>query len=99
MALLTWNESYSVKVKQCDDDHKKLFSSLNALHEAMMAGKGADAVRQTLKELADYTRYHFASEESLMQKTSYPYFGSSSFSAPVVRGKDGNISARTGRGK
>jgi hemerythrin len=23
-------------------------------------------------KLADYTRYHFASEESLMQKTSYP---------------------------
>lgn len=26
MALITWDQSYSVKVKRCDEDHQKLFA-------------------------------------------------------------------------
>ena len=45
MALISWNESYSVKVKQFDDQHKKLVNMLNDLHEAMKQGKGRDALK------------------------------------------------------
>jgi len=72
MALVNWNESYTVKVGRCDDDHKKLFSLINSLHDAMLKGKGSVAVRQVLKELADYTQYHFSAEEAMMEKTKYP---------------------------
>ena len=75
MALVTWDASYSVKVDKCDDDHKKLFSMLNSLHDAMMAGKGAQVIQPVVKELADYTKFHFAREESLMQKAKYPALG------------------------
>lgn len=71
MALVTWNESYSVKVQKCDDDHKKLFALLNTLHDAMKAGHGADVIQQTVKELADYTKFHFAREEEMLKKTNY----------------------------
>ena len=37
MALVTWDESYSVRVAKCDEDHKKLFVLLNSVHEAMKA--------------------------------------------------------------
>jgi len=72
MSLITWDVSYSVNVSKCDDDHKKLFSLLNALHGAMKVGKGRDVIQQVVKELANYTKYHFSQEELLLSKTNYP---------------------------
>ncbi|HVM91282.1 MAG TPA: hemerythrin domain-containing protein [Terriglobales bacterium] len=59
MALVSWNPSYSVKVEKCDTDHKKLFDILNKLHEAMSAGNGNQVVAKVVKELGDYTKFHF----------------------------------------
>jgi len=72
MALVKWDPSYSVKVVRCDEDHKKLFALINTLHDAMLAGKGGEKVNQVVKELGDYTKYHFSGEEGLMQKANYP---------------------------
>jgi hemerythrin len=61
-----------VNVSKCDQDHKKLFSLLNALHEAMKSGKGSQVLQQVVKDLADYTKYHFSQEELLLRQTNYP---------------------------
>jgi len=71
MPLFTWDQSYSVKVNRCDDDHKKLFALINRLHDAMSVGKGAAVMEQTVQELLDYTRVHFSAEEALMEKAGY----------------------------
>jgi len=71
MPLVTWDESYSVKVSKCDEDHKKLFSLLNTLHDAMKTGHGSDVIQQIVKELADYTKHHFSREEMLLRQTNY----------------------------
>jgi hemerythrin len=72
VSFIAWNMSYSVNVKKCDDDHKKLFALINALHDAMKDGKGSQVLQQLVKELADYTNYHFSGEEALLEKTNYP---------------------------
>ncbi|KAF0219430.1 MAG: hemerythrin family [Geobacteraceae bacterium] len=72
MALLTWNDGYSVKVKQFDDQHKKLIDLVNQLHDAMKVGKGGQIIGDVLKALIDYTGTHFAAEERLMKLHSYP---------------------------
>jgi hemerythrin-like metal-binding protein len=72
MALVTWDPSYAVQVERCDNDHKKLFSLVNTLHEAMSSGKGQAVIRQVVKELADYAIYHFSAEEEMMEKTKFP---------------------------
>jgi hemerythrin-like metal-binding protein len=72
VALVEWDPSFSVKVKRCDDDHKKLFELINQMHDAMSEGKGGEVVDKVVKELADYTRYHFAAEEAMLQRTNYP---------------------------
>ncbi len=72
MEFMTWNPSYSVKVKACDDDHKKLFAMINTLHDAMKAGHGADKVAGIVQELGSYARYHFDREEALLEKAKYP---------------------------
>jgi hemerythrin len=72
MALVTWDQTYSVSVRRLDEQHQKLFALLNALHEAMRQGKGQAVVQDTLRELATYTVTHFRAEEELMRKTNYP---------------------------
>lgn len=71
MALVTWDPSFSVKVARCDEDHKKLFSLINTLHEAMLAGKGSEKIKQVVSELSNYTKFHFSAEEALLEKTKY----------------------------
>lgn len=71
MALLEWNDKYSVNVKEIDEQHKKLIGQLNDLHAAMSAGKGKDVMSKVLKNLIDYTAYHFSTEEKYMQKYAY----------------------------
>ena len=71
MALVTWDESYSVRVAKCDEDHKKLFVLLNSVHEAMKAGNASGTLQRVVGELSDYAKFHFAGEEALLDKTKY----------------------------
>jgi hemerythrin len=72
LALVTWDPSYSVKVKSSDTQHQKLFSLMNALHDAMKSGQGRSVIAGTVVELEKYTHTHFLAEEELMQRTQYP---------------------------
>lgn len=72
MALLSWDQSFSVEVAELDGHHRKLFSLINTLHDAMRAGKGRTIVEQIAAELSDYTQAHFRAEEALMERTNYP---------------------------
>ena len=74
MALVTWDQSYSVRVRRLDEQHQKLFSQINTLHEEMRQGKGQTVVHDTVRELATYTVTHFRAEEELLRKTNYPGF-------------------------
>ena len=72
MALLDWSDEYSVKIKSIDQQHSKLVDLINQLHSAMKDGKGKDVIGKVISELISYTQVHFAHEESLMSKYSYP---------------------------
>lgn len=105
MALVKWDPSYSVKVIRCDEDHKKLFALINALHDAMLAGKGGEKAQQVVKELTDYTKFHFSGEEALLEKAKYPALAGhraqhkefvakvEQFQADLKSGKGGNTVA------
>ncbi len=72
MPLVTWNENLSVGVVSIDDQHKKLVTLLNQLHDGMIAGKGRDVLANVLKGLVDYTKTHFKYEEELFTRAGYP---------------------------
>lgn len=74
MALIDWNNSYSVNVKEIDDQHKKLIDLINKLYDEMKNGHGKEALSGVLKELVDYTKYHFQAEEKLLSKYNFPNF-------------------------
>lgn len=73
MPLITWNDSLSVHIKEFDEHHKKILKLLNGLFDAVSAKKGNAAIESVIGELVDYTRYHFAAEEKLMNKHSFPW--------------------------
>jgi hemerythrin-like metal-binding protein len=72
MALLTWNQKYSVGVKALDGQHIKLFEILNNLHAAMMKGQGRSITGPLLHELIGYAHSHFSEEEKIMAAAKYP---------------------------
>lgn len=74
MAFIDWSNNLSVDIKGLDDQHKKLIDLINQLNEAMKVGKGKDVIGKVLASLIDYTKYHFGTEEKLMQTHSYPSY-------------------------
>ncbi len=72
--FVAWKDEYSVGIEAIDDDHKQLLTLINNLQTAVFYPTGEAFERQALKELVDYTKYHFKREEELMQKHGYPDF-------------------------
>ncbi len=72
MALLIWDNNYSVKVKEIDEQHKSWIDLINYMHEAMKAGKGKEVIGDILDEVMNYSAFHFGSEEKLFDKYNYP---------------------------
>ncbi len=71
MALLIWDESYSVKVNLIDRQHQKLFGIVNSYHDAVKDGKSAPALFKLLDSLAEYATVHFSTEERYFAQFNY----------------------------
>ena len=69
---MSWKEIYSVNVKEIDEQHKKLISMINEIHDAMKVGRGKMATSLILKETIDYAATHFATEEKYMSRFEFP---------------------------
>ena len=72
MTQITWNEDYSVNIREIDSQHKKLVKMINFLHAETDEEHYHQTVDNILDELIKYTVYHFSFEESLFARYSYP---------------------------
>jgi hemerythrin len=72
MALITWSDNFSVKVRAIDAQHAGLVETLNQLHGAMMKGQASSVTGALLHKLVSYTQVHFSAEEKMMAATKYP---------------------------
>ncbi len=71
--LIDWDpERLSIYVKGIDRQHMFLVANLNILYLGLVAGEDRSAIEQVLDNLLDYTKFHFRSEERLMDKFNYP---------------------------
>jgi hemerythrin len=71
MALIQWNDSFSVKVAEIDTQHQKLIAMINELNGAMREGRGKDVLGKILNGLVSYTVTHFAVEEKYFDRFGY----------------------------
>jgi len=72
MALVAWDESYSVGNALLDSDHRILFTLIHQLHDAMETGQSREVVGSIVGVLAEYTEHHFRREEAMFRATNYP---------------------------
>jgi len=71
MGYFSWSDELSVGSSFIDNDHRKLISLVNQLHEAMSQRQGKEIVQSVLVELIKYSQEHFEREEEHMQKIQY----------------------------
>lgn len=71
MSLFQWSPDLSVNIVEIDNQHKKLIDLINLLHDSMRMGKGREIMGKVLKDLTEYTVYHFNTEERLFEKHGY----------------------------
>lgn len=67
-----WKDKYSVGVESLDNEHKKILQLLNNFKTAYDYAMSEEYERNALKELLDYTKYHFTTEEQMMEQHGYP---------------------------
>ena len=72
MALISWNNTYSIQIGEIDSQHQKLVHMINDLYDSMKTGKGKEAVGKIIDGLISYTQSHFAAEEKYFAKFAYP---------------------------
>lgn len=72
MALFDWSNEYSVGVGLMDNHHKKLFDIINRLHGDVKEKATDSAIGGHIRELLDYTIYHFGEEEKMLAACNYP---------------------------
>lgn len=70
--FITWSGELSVGIEEIDEQHKVLVDLINRMHDAIEEHHGSEVVLGILSDLADYTKIHFAVEESLMRILDYP---------------------------
>jgi len=72
MALIKWDDSFSMHVVKIDQQHKTLVSMINELNDAMRQGKGKDVLGKIMNGLISYTATHFKTEEDYFNQFGYP---------------------------
>lgn len=69
-----------------DSEHRQLLAAINDMMDACSQGKGREKIHTTAAFLVSYVKKHFADEEALQVKTSYPgYAAHKQFHANYTR--------------
>ena len=63
-----WDESFRVGIDEVDNQHRKLFETVNNLIDATCNGSDTGNVEQLLNEMSDYVDYHFKTEQLYLEK-------------------------------
>lgn len=72
MAFIDWLPNYDIGHKTIDEQHKHLVGMVNKLHDSISRNKIDIAVAEVLKEIVEYTQYHFDAEERVMHESGFP---------------------------
>ena len=72
MALIAWSDKYNVQIKEIDNQHKVLVGMINDLHDAMKQAKSKEISLEIINKMAEYTKFHFSTEEKYMRRFAYP---------------------------
>ncbi|OPJ55830.1 bacteriohemerythrin [Alkalithermobacter paradoxus] len=72
--MIKWKDEYLIGVEKIDEQHKHLVNIANKTYEVLnddFCVDKYDKIVEILKELEEYTIFHFAEEESYMKEIGY----------------------------
>ncbi len=69
---MKWTKEFSVGIQEIDEQHKILADCVTSLETSVVGRERWMAVHSALIRASDFTRIHFAVEESLMRIHAYP---------------------------
>jgi hemerythrin len=69
---MQWDQTLSIGIDLIDSQHKEWIKRLNDVSAAVQAGLGAGRIAEALDFLAEYTQFHFGTEERCMTDHQYP---------------------------
>jgi hemerythrin len=75
--MVQWKEEYVIGVELIDEQHKKLIEIANKVYELLkndFLTDKYDRIVEVIEELANYTVFHFNSEEEYMLSIGYKKF-------------------------
>ncbi len=73
-SLITWDAEYVFGIALIDQQHKKWVDMINKLYEAFKKGNAHKIINDYLKDVVDYTDYHFGFEEKYMMDFKFENF-------------------------
>ncbi|MHC4270031.1 MAG: bacteriohemerythrin [Planctomycetota bacterium] len=70
--MIKWDDKYSVGISLIDEEHKKLIGTLNKAIFTKQHNDNPEEISEVLREMTNYAKTHFATEEANMIKFNYP---------------------------
>jgi len=98
MALILWNDRFSVGVPSLDSQHRQLVEMVNELHAALSAGRGEPVIRELLDRLGRYVAIHLESEERMLRAYAYPDFAAHKAQHEEYFARVRELQSRAGQG-
>lgn len=77
-----WKDEYAMGIEVIDNQHRHLFEIGRRIMDLANLNDGFDhydEIVEILRELKEYTAYHFGFEEKLMQKYGYEHYENHKF--------------------
>jgi len=69
--MFEWTSDMSIDHGFIDEDHQKLIDIANQVLKLQHPNRDAEELKQVIRELYDYVKYHFKREEEFMQEIQY----------------------------
>lgn len=72
---IIWDKAWNIGHAEIDKQHQEWIEIFNRLEDAFLNGSSSnieELKKEMLKELVEYTNYHFKTEEKVMNDNDYP---------------------------
>ncbi len=66
-----WRPEYSVNVGRLDEQHRMIFALMYSVYRAVDEGLGFQEADRRIKDLIEYSKQHFETEEEVLQRNQY----------------------------
>ncbi len=99
MALLKWDNNYSVNIEVIDNQHKRIIDLLNRMHDAILEHREHQVIEQILQGLVCCIEEEFYQEEELLLLTNFPDIDEHLSSHQILAGEVLSLQERYERGE